>query len=122
MSSKRLVKAWFAKWEEGDFHHLPISKNFRHTSPFGTIEGKKAYLDLVEANRDKFLGYTFQIVDEIFEFDKACVRYRAIQNDFKLDVSEWHYVKNGLIDEIVAYYHICDIRADRELSPSGNTG
>jgi hypothetical protein len=121
MELKRLVKQWFAKWEEGDFHHLPVSENFRHTSPFGTIDGKKQYISLVEANKDKFLGYRFEIHDEIYDKNKACVRYTAIQGDFTLDVSEWYFVKNDLIEAIVSYYHIGEIRDDRKLSnPQGD--
>ena len=36
-------------------------------------------------------------------------------NDFKLDVSEWYYFKNKLIDKIIAYYHIGELREDRKL-------
>ena len=116
MELERLVKEWFDKWEGGDFLHLPISENFKHTSPFGTINGKKQYISLVEANKDKFLGYRFEIHDEIYDKDKACVRYTAIQGDFILDVSEWYFVKNDLIEAIVSYYHIGEISEERKLS------
>ncbi|MDN5215159.1 nuclear transport factor 2 family protein [Fulvivirgaceae bacterium BMA12] len=113
---RELVKQWFDKWDQGDFHHLPISDNFKHTSPFGTIEGKKAYIDLVQENKDKFLGYTFEIHDEIYENDSACVRYTARQGeDFKLDVSEWYYAEDNLIRNIMAYYHIGEIREERKI-------
>ncbi len=119
MTTKTLVNDWFDKWDKGDFPELPIAENFRHTSPFGTIDGKKAYLDLVRDNKDKFLGYTFEIHDGIYEKDRACVRYTARQGeDFRLDVSEWYYVKGSLIEEIVAYYHIGEIRQERELRRS----
>lgn len=116
MISTDLIKEWFAKWKEGDFLNLSITDNFKHTSPFGTIDGKANYIKLVEANQEKFLGYSFDIHDEIYENDKACVRYTAVQGDFKLDVSEWYYIKNDLIEEIVAYYHIGEIREERKLS------
>ena len=120
MEMKELVKLWFSKWDQGDFHHLPITENFRHTSPFGTIDGKQAYLDLVQANKDKFLGYTFQIHDALYEKDKACVRYTARQGkDFKLDVSEWYYRENDLIREIIAYYHIGEIKEERKIENYG---
>lgn len=113
---ENLVNEWFEKWAEGTFLDLPISDDFKHTSPFGTIEGKKNYLDLVEANKMKFLGYVFEIHDTIYAENSACVRYTAKQGDeFALDVSEWHYAKNGLIYEIVAYYHIGEIRDERKL-------
>jgi hypothetical protein len=112
---EELVKHWFSCWETGQLHELPLAGNFRHTSPFGTIEGRQAYLALVKHNETKFLGYSFEIHDIIIGEDNACVRYTGKQDDFTLDVSEWYYVKNDLISEIVAYYHIGDIRGDRIL-------
>ena len=119
MDLKDLVKIWFEKWDNGDYLNLPISENFKHTSPFGTIDGKQTYLDLVKENEDKFLGYTFDLHDSIYEKDKACVRYTTKQGkDFSLDVSEWYYVKDNLIEEIISYYHIGEIREERQLENS----
>ena len=118
MDIKKLIELWFDKWHEGDFMNLPISDDFKHTSPFGTIDSKQAYLNLVNANKDKFLGYQFIIHDKIYEGNRACIRYTAIQGDFKLQVSEWHYAKNDEINEVIAYYHIGEIREDRKLKPS----
>lgn len=115
MDMQALVKDWFDKWAKGDFHHLPLADRFRHTSPFGTIEGKAAYLKLAEENQDKFLGYSFQIHDAIYEGSRACVRYTGTQGDFSLDVSEWYYASDGLIVEIIAYYHIGEVREERRL-------
>jgi len=117
MALRSLVKEWFRKWEEGDFLNLPISDNFKHTSPYGTIRGKKEYINLIEANKDKFLGHRFVIHNEIYEKDIACVRYTAIKGNFKLDVSEWHFLSKGQINEIVAYYNIeGEISDERKLS------
>lgn len=116
MKVNELVKDWFYKWQTGDFLHLPISKDFQHQSPFGLIKGKSNYLELVQNNKDKFLGYQFNIHDEIFFHNKACVRYTGTQNEFSLDVSEWYYCQDDLIYKIVAYYHIGEIREDRALS------
>lgn len=116
MDPKALIHDWFQKWKTGDFSQLPISEDFIHTSPFGTINGKQEYLNLVRSNKDKFLGYDFVIHNEIYDSFKACIRYTAIQGDFNLDVSEWHFFKNNLIQKVIAYYHIGEIRDDRTLS------
>ncbi|HMB63152.1 MAG TPA: nuclear transport factor 2 family protein [Eudoraea sp.] len=119
MEIKDLVRTWFRKWETGDFQNIPISENFRHTSPFGTIEGKKEYLKLVEANKDKFLGHRFVIHDEIYGQDKACVRYTAIHGDTSYEVSEWYFPERGLIGEIIAHFNIAtEIPANRKLTTS----
>ncbi|XOV78811.1 MAG: hypothetical protein ACFHVJ_18065 [Aestuariibacter sp.] len=114
-SAQSLVAFWFACWETGDIDSLPIAESFTHTSPFGKIDGKKAYLELVQQNLDKFLSHRFEIIDGLYEPEKACIRYLAIQTDFELAVTEWHYCKNGQIHDIVAYYHIGEIREDRQL-------
>ncbi|MEM7381229.1 MAG: nuclear transport factor 2 family protein [Bacteroidota bacterium] len=122
MTAEELSKLWFDKWETGDFLNLPISNNFKHTSPYGTIEGKEAYISLVDANKDKFLGHRFEVRDALYTADSSCVRYTAIQGDFRLEVSEWHYCKDGLIEEIVAYYNIeGEISEDRKLKAAGES-
>lgn len=116
MKITELTKMWFDKWETGDFKNIPISENLTHISPYGTIKGKEAYMALIEANRDKFLGHHFVIHDEIFAENKSCIRYTAIQGKFRLEVSEWHYAKNGLLEKIVAHYNIeGEISQDRKL-------
>ena len=118
METQKLVAKWFELWDRGKFLDLPVTDNFKHTSPFGTIRGKKEYLRLVEANRDKFLGYKFEIHDSMYGEHKACVRYTGRQGNFSLDVSEWYYFEQGSISEIIAHYHIGEIRQDRELADS----
>lgn len=113
---KELVTTWFKCWETGNLEDLPITDSFTHQSPFGTINGKQTYLDLVAGNKEKFLGYTFELLDAIYDKDKACVRYKAKQGtNFDLEVSEWYYRKGELIDSVVAYYHIGEIREERQL-------
>ncbi len=116
MEVKDIVEQWFEKWNSGDYLSLPISENFKHTSPFGIINGKRNYLDLVKQNEGKFLGQVFDLHDSIYKRDGACVRYTARQGkDFSLEVSEWYYIKDNLIEEIVAYYHIGEIREERKI-------
>lgn len=110
---------WFRKWNTGDFLDLPLSEDFTHTSPFGVVEGKQAYMELIQQNKEKFLGYTFTIHDALYEDHRGCIRYTAQQgDDFSLEVSEWHYVKDGLIQAIIAHYHIGDIREERKYADS----
>lgn len=120
MRIEKLVKKWYKKWEKGDYTNLPITDDFVHTSPFGSIHGKEHYLKIIAANEDKFLNYKFVIEDKIFKKNKACIRYKAIQGDFELDVSEWHYAKKGLIKSIVSYYHIGEIKEGRKLKDNGH--
>ncbi|MEQ8518647.1 MAG: nuclear transport factor 2 family protein [Cytophagales bacterium] len=116
METKDLVEEWFSKWESGEIDELPINADFIHESPFGQIIGRDNYLDLVGKNLDKFLGYQFTLHDALYEKNRACVRYTALQGEMSLDVSEWYYIENQLIKKIIAYYHIGEIREERKLS------
>jgi hypothetical protein len=63
--------------EEGDYRGIPVTEGFTHTSPFATIDGKDRYLSSVAANEDRFLGYRFDIRDELYGADSARVRFTA---------------------------------------------
>jgi len=116
MESRTLVNQWFESWQKADLEHLPITENFTHTSPYGTIKGKSAYLEIVASNKEKFLGHRFNIQDAFFGSEHACTRYTAIKGDFRLEVSEWYYIENGKIREIIAYYNIeGNISEERKL-------
>ena len=116
---EELIGKWFQCWESGELGNLPVAEGFKHISPYGTIDGKRSYMALVEANKDKFLGHRSDIHDTLYDKDKAVIRYTAIQENFELEVSEWHFVKDGLIEKIIAYYNIPgEIREDRKLEIS----
>ena len=112
MNTQQIVEQWFEIWEKGNFEQLPISEAFIHQSPYGIISGKEAYLNLVRENREQFLNHVFNIQDVIVNEAVAAVRYVAIQGDFELEVSEWHFVQDGLIYKVVAYYNIEETRIE----------
>lgn len=115
METEKIVNQWFDCWEKGALEKLPISESFSHTSPFGVIQPKSQYMQIVEANTDKFLNHRFEIHDAFYSEDKAVVRYTAYQNEEPLDVSEWYYIKNGLIESIISHYHIGDIKSESRI-------
>ncbi len=118
---KHLVDKWFKCWTSGLFRDIPVSEDFVHISPYGTISGKAQYLHIVEANTDRFLGHRFEIHDCLYEDKKACVNYSAIKADFAMPVSEWYYLStDGLIGKIVAFYNAGgEISADKQLKTPG---
>ena len=103
---KKLVHQWFSAWESGDFESIPVSDAFQHTSPYGTVDGKKAYLDLVRANTDKFLDNEFVIHDGLYGDQQACVRYTVRKGDFSMEVSEWFFANGSQLERIISYYNI----------------
>ena len=82
MNPKKIIALWFSCWEKGLIHQPPIADNFIHQSPFGEVEGKEKYINWVNANKDKFLGYRFEIHDEIYAHQKACIHHTERQGSF----------------------------------------
>lgn len=106
MDLQELVHEWISKWEEGDYQNIPVEEHFVHSSPFGNIYGKENYLKLVQANEDLFLGGKFEILDEIYDDDKASIRYLMNKGGHKMEVTEWFYAGQLGIAQIVSYYHV----------------
>lgn len=99
-----LVHLWFERWESGDFEHIPVEEGFRHTSPYGIVAGKTAYLSMIQESRDSFLGFEFEIHDELYGSETACVRYTGRKGDYALEATEWFFKGTDLIEAIVSYY------------------
>lgn len=110
MSIQELVHQWFALWKTGEFESLPLTEDFTHTSPYGTVKGKAEYFALADANREAFTGNTFDIHEMLFDKNRACVRYTMNSPTGTLEVGEWIYEKDGLISKIIAYYNLQEER------------
>ncbi len=98
------VDVWFDTWERGDILNLPLSENFVHISPYGTIRGKSQYLKLVQANRDRFLGNRFIIHNRLGDGNPVCVRYTLESGNSAMEIAEWLFLSNSGIDKDSSYY------------------
>jgi len=105
-----LVKQWFSCWENGNIEALPISDDFSHTSPFGTIEPKERYLEIVLKNKKDFLGNTFTILKQIQEGNNVCVQFeqKNANTGLEMIVCEWYVMDGDAIKEIRSFYNVGD--------------
>ncbi len=107
----RPVAEWFSCWNTGDVDNLPITDDFRHTSPFGTIETKAAYLEIVDKNREAFLGNTLTLLKQVVDGNNVCVQFQQTRDDdpdFEMTVCEWYVLDGDRIKEIESFYNIGD--------------
>lgn len=105
-----VVKKWFSVWETGNIEALPVTEDFKHTSPFGTIEPKKRYLEIVGKNKAEFLGNTFNIVAHIQEGNNVCIQFeqKNANTGLEMTVCEWYVLEGDLIKEINSFYNVGD--------------
>ncbi|MBV7337459.1 nuclear transport factor 2 family protein [Chloroflexi bacterium TSY] len=99
--NRKLVDAWFDAFRNKDISQLELAEDFVHTSPFGKIRGRQAYLNLVQENAEAFFGPTIEILDVLECGDKFAVRYLLDENPS----CDCIYIRDGQIAEIFSYYH-----------------
>ena len=98
-----LVDNWFGAFRNKDIAQLErtLAEEFVHSSPFGAIKSRQAYIDLVKANPKAFFSPTIKILDLFDCGDKFAVRYLVDENP----ACDCIYAQNGQITEIFSYYH-----------------
>ena len=102
--NRKLVDAWFDAFRNKDITQLErtLAEDFVHTSPFGAIKSRQAYLDLIRENIEAFFSPTIEILDVLGSGDKFAARYLVNDNP----ACDCIYVLDGQIAEIFSYYHL----------------
>ncbi|NND72178.1 MAG: nuclear transport factor 2 family protein [Rhodothermales bacterium] len=102
-TAMQLAMDWINAWTTGDLTLLKLAPDFSHTSPFGTIEGREKYLDIIiPAAKQNVTRLEFQEI--IADENRAVIRFLAVGPDGTTPTSEWIYAENGEIKSIVSYY------------------
>ena len=99
--AKALVENWFEAFKQRDISLLQLAEDFNHSSPFGIIKGKQAYLDMISQNEEAFFSPSLEILDTFECGDKYAVRYLVNGNP----ACDCFYIKDGFISQIHSYYH-----------------
>ena len=97
-----MASAWFRAFEKRDLSTLRLAEDFVHSSPYGDIEGRQTYLNLVESNQDAFFSPVIEILDIIGGGNSWAVRYLVNGNP----ACDCIYVRDGEIARIHSYYHV----------------
>lgn len=95
---KRYLDALVAK----EFEILPLAEDIVHVSPFGTVKGRKPFVEackLVVSETKEIV-----ILDLLEEGDSVSVRYEAVTPVRRMPITEWYTLKDGLISRIDAYF------------------
>ncbi len=104
--SKQLAEQWFEAFRNKDIVKLEstLAEDFVHSSPFGEVNSRQAYVDLVKANPVAFFSPVIEIQDILESGDKVAVRYLVSGNP----ACDCIYAEDGKIAKIYSYYHYGD--------------
>lgn len=101
--AKRLAREWIEVWGRGDPTTLPLAEDFVHVSPFGRIEGRGPYLDMVRPLARKNV-VSLHVQDVIAEGDRACITFTMDTPNGPVACCDWVTVAEGRIASVHAYY------------------
>ncbi len=109
---RALASAWYQSWLDRDMDRLReiLAEGFVHTSPFGTLEGREHYLEVVEPmSRDSVVD--LEIHEMLEGPGVVVVRFTNHTPKGDMPTCEWIRCDGGRIVAIESYY---DSRPARE--------
>lgn len=102
-NAKQLARQWIEIWDKGDPMTLPLADDFVHMSPFGKLEGREKYLDVIRPMAAQNV-VSLHIQDVIGEDDQACVTFTMDTPHGPVPCCDWVTVAGGKILSVNSYY------------------
>ena len=106
--AKKLAREWGEIWNSGDPATLPLADDFVHVSPFGRIEGRERYLDIVRPMAAGNVA-SLTVHDVIGEGDRAAVCFSMETPNGAVACCDWVIVVDGKIQSIHSHYDSRDL-------------
>lgn len=99
-----LTREWITVWTNGDPRAYPLSDDFQHSSPFGTVEGRQRYLDwVIPLAAENVAALTIE--DVLVSGMQSVIRYRQEQpGGAVMNACDWLQFDNGKLARVWSYY------------------
>lgn len=107
--AETLARVWIESWNDGTPDSIPLAEGFRHTSPFGCVEGRKKYLDWVKPLAAKNVA-ELKILRTVSSGDQAAIHFEMKTPHGVIPVCDWVVVEDGEITEIHSFYDATGLR------------
>ncbi|MCB9845200.1 MAG: nuclear transport factor 2 family protein [Phycisphaeraceae bacterium] len=98
-----LAREWIEVWNSGDPTTLPLADDFVHSSPFGRLEGRNHYLDVVRPMAASNV-VSLHIQDVVAQGDRACIAFTMDTPNGPVPCCDWIRVAGGRIHSVTSYY------------------
>ncbi len=110
-AAAELARLWIESWNRMDLDWLRrnLAPDFVHVSPFGRLEGRDPYLEVVEPLARKSVS-ELVILEIVAAGDVAAVRYENRTARGAVEIVDWVRAEGGAIREIRAFYDPAKIR------------
>ncbi len=102
-TASALAKAWIDGWNAGQPDQIPLAEDFAHTSPFGTIEGREKYLEIVKPLAQKNVQ-NLTIRRLLGGEGEAVIWFEMATPNGTVAVCEWIQTNDNQITSIHSFY------------------
>ena len=109
-----LAREWIERWNDGTPDEIPLADDFYHTSPFGRVGPRDAYMEWVKPSSAKNVT-DLRIKRIIGAGNEAAIHFDMVTPKGTIPVCDWITAKDGLITEIHSFYDATLLRGDTDL-------
>ena len=107
--SQQLARTWIECWAEGRPEDIPLAEGFVHVSPFGRLEGRSHYLEVVKPMAEQSVT-SLRILRTLGQPGEAVVLYDMDTAGRTIPACDWVFVRDGKIVEIRSFYDASKLR------------
>jgi len=107
--AEKLARIWIESWIAGKPDEIPLAKDFTHSSPFGTVSGRKKYLEWVKPLADKNVA-SLKILKTVGKDNEAAIWFEMKTPNSVVQCCDWVQTKDGEIVSINSFYDATDLR------------
>ncbi len=100
---EELARAWIDGWNAGKPDEIPLSSGFTHTSPFGVMKGRDAYLAKVKPMAARNVT-SLEVVKTLGGEDDAAIWFKMMTPNGLVQVCDWVEARDGEIVAITSFY------------------
>lgn len=108
-SAEALARAWIEGWNAGKPDEIPLAAGFVHTSPFGRMEGREAYLAWVKPLAAKNVA-SLRIHRTLGHEKAAVIWFEMTTPGGVVQVCDWVEVDGGEITAVTSFYDATGLR------------
>lgn len=101
--AESLARRWIEVWGRDDPRTLPLAETFVHVSPFGRLEGRSRYLEVVMPMAQQNVA-SLRITSVISEGNQACIAFTMDTPRGPIPCCDWVTVADGEILSVHSYY------------------
>lgn len=116
-SAAALAREWIEHWNAGSPDEIPLAETFYHTSPFGRVGPRDAYMEWVKPMAEKNVA-DLRIKRIIEDDNQATIHFDMHTPAGVIPVVDWVVVDGGEITEIHSFYDATLLRGSVDDAPT----